>query len=334
MAFSFYRRPVLERRNIMSFFSWLRNRTATRPPQGRARSTLRSFRPQLEILEGRDVPSTLTVTNNLDSGAGSLRAEIAAANSGDTIVFAPSLNGQTIQLRSELDIAKNLTVQGPGASQLTVSGFYDGAGGGGIRVFEVDYVTATIAGLTISNGYAYGYGFADDGGGGILNRGGNLTVSSCTISNNAAAFGGGICNEQRGILTVSGCTLTGNHFLDAESGGGGGVFNAYGGRATITASTLSGNYAPRFQSNVWWGTGGWYYDGGGIYNGGSMTLYGTTVTRNAAYQWGSGIYNDQYGRLSILSNSVVAGNGVGGDIFRHGGALTISSDSHVGRIMY
>jgi hypothetical protein len=33
--------------------------------------------------------------------------------------------------------------------------------------------------------------------------------------------------------------------------------------------------------------------------------------------------------LSILSNSVVSGNGRGGDIFLRGGALTISSDSHV-----
>jgi hypothetical protein len=66
------------------------------------------------------MPSTLTVTNKMDSGRGSLRAEITAANSGDTVVFAPSLNGQTITLASgELSIAKGLTIQRPGASQLT-----------------------------------------------------------------------------------------------------------------------------------------------------------------------------------------------------------------------
>jgi len=36
------------------------------------------------------MPSTLTVTNNLDSGRGSLRYEIAHAQNKDTIVFAPS----------------------------------------------------------------------------------------------------------------------------------------------------------------------------------------------------------------------------------------------------
>src|SRR5579871_4786766 len=45
-------------------------------------------RPLLEALEGRDLPSTLTVLNALDSGAGSLRDAIGHAQDGDTIAFA------------------------------------------------------------------------------------------------------------------------------------------------------------------------------------------------------------------------------------------------------
>ena len=106
------------------------------------------FRPRLEGLEERTVLSTLTVTNNLDSGAGSLRAAIKAAGSGDTIVFAPTLDGQTITLTSgELAISKSLDIEGPGASLLAVSG--NNAG----RVFDVSQnqktVAVTIAGLTI-----------------------------------------------------------------------------------------------------------------------------------------------------------------------------------------
>jgi hypothetical protein len=49
--------------------------------------------------------------NNLDGGTGSLRDPIKSANSGDTIVFASSLNGQAITLTSgELAINKSLPV--------------------------------------------------------------------------------------------------------------------------------------------------------------------------------------------------------------------------------
>src|SRR5262249_6448661 len=54
---------------------------------------------------------------------GSLRAAIAAASNGDTIIFASSLNNQTITLTSgELVIDKSLDIEGLGANKLTVSG--------------------------------------------------------------------------------------------------------------------------------------------------------------------------------------------------------------------
>ncbi|HBI44475.1 MAG TPA: hypothetical protein DDY78_16730, partial [Planctomycetales bacterium] len=88
----------------MSLTRWLSERLglsrirelAARPASPRKRPT---FRPTLEALEERWVLSTLTVLNNLDSGRGSLRADIAAAHNGDTIVFASTLvGGQTITL--------------------------------------------------------------------------------------------------------------------------------------------------------------------------------------------------------------------------------------------
>src|SRR5262249_56049371 len=82
-----------------------------------------TFRPRLEVLEGRDVPSTLTVTNNLDNGsAGSLRYEIGQAHNKDTIVFAPSLDGQTINpTQSELNITKSENIHGPSTGLLTIN---------------------------------------------------------------------------------------------------------------------------------------------------------------------------------------------------------------------
>src|SRR4051794_33323571 len=118
----------------MQLFTSLLERMTGRsqPRRTPARKPTLGFRPRLETLEGRIVPSTtLTVTNNLDSGAGSLRAEIARANSKDTIVFAPALAGKTITLTSgELDITRSLTIRGPGAGNLSISG------GDAWRVFE------------------------------------------------------------------------------------------------------------------------------------------------------------------------------------------------------
>jgi hypothetical protein len=70
------------------------------------------------------VLSTLALTNDLDgTGAGSLGAPVAAARNGDTVVFDSSLNGQTITLaRGEPQITKNLTIQGPGAAEVMISG--------------------------------------------------------------------------------------------------------------------------------------------------------------------------------------------------------------------
>src|SRR5262245_12206276 len=157
----------------MWFSSWLRDRK--RSYSGQHSRTQRSapgkrasFRPRLEALEDRWLPSTLTVLNNLDSGAGSLRAALAAASSGDTINFASSLKGQTITLTSELDITTNLDIEGPGANKLAVSG------NGVSRVFDITGgVTVTIAGLAIINGSA-------DQGAGIFNEpGAILTVTDC-----------------------------------------------------------------------------------------------------------------------------------------------------------
>jgi predicted outer membrane repeat protein len=245
---------------------------------------MRSFRPHLEVLEGRWVPSTLTVTNSLDSGAGSLRADIAAAHNNDTIVFAASLDGQTITLTSgELLINKGLTIQGPGASQLTISGNHAS------RVFAVAAnKTVALSGLTISSGLT---GFSGNGGG-IVNSG-KLTVSDCTLSGNSATNGSGIYNNG-GMLTVSGCTLSNNTALGG--GFGGGIYNN-GGTLTVRNSSLSVNTAP--------GGGDFNQgEGGGIYNAGTATVSGCTLSNNSA-QSGGGIYNE--GTLTVR-NSAFNGN--------------------------
>jgi hypothetical protein len=286
----------------MLFSSWLRNAKRSAPAARRRTPTSprqrASFRPRVEALEDRCLPSTLTVTNTQDKGHGSLRAEIAAAHSGATIVFSPTLDGKTITLTSgELDLTKNLTIKGPGAGELTISGKSSNIYGTPYsRVFEVaPATTVALSGLTISNGVgrasASSFGGWDGYGGGILNLG-TLTVSGCTVSDcYALNEGGGIFND--GTLTVSGCTVSGNRADD-----GAGIWNW--GTAALVNSTISNNQAQDTSPGTYQPDGA----GGGIFNHGTLTLSGCTVSDNYINGFaGSGIFNN--GTLTVKNSSTI-----------------------------
>jgi len=161
------------------------------------------------------------VTNSDDSGSGSLRQTIAEAASGDTITFDSALSGGKITLTSELTINKNITINGPTDSSLTISG------GSSSRVFNIaSGNSVTISSLTISGG-----------SGGILSAG-DLTLENVTVSGNSATAtgnGGGISNT--GNLAVNNCTISGN----MASGSGGGIYNC--GTMTLGSVTIYNNIA-------------------------------------------------------------------------------------------
>src|ERR1700759_2971135 len=93
-----------------------------------------------------------TVTNTADSGAGSLRDAITASVAGDTINFAPSLNGQTITLTGgPLTIDHTLTISGPGAGNLTITNAtVNGSADFDINIVPPTSTSVTISGLTIT----------------------------------------------------------------------------------------------------------------------------------------------------------------------------------------
>jgi hypothetical protein len=243
----------------------------------------RRLKPQLEALEDRCVPSTLTVNNTLDTGVagdGSLRGEIAAAQSGDTIHFAANLNGATITLGKTLDINKSLTIDGAGTG-VTVNG-------GGNEVFLIEGgVVADINALTISGGVAQIYG------GGIYNKG-FLTLTNSTVTGNSAATGAGINNATNATMLMSGDTVN----INTAQGDGGGVANS--GTLTITNCTITANNA-----NV----------GGGIANFGVLDVVNSTVASNAvtgAGADGGGIFEivSSNNQLALL-NTIVFNPGSG-----------------------
>jgi hypothetical protein len=177
--------------------------------------------------------NTITVMNNNDSGSGSLRAAIASAVSGDTIVFASGVTGVITLTSGELDISTDLTITGPGVKVLAISGNHAS------RVFSLSAATVSISKLTITGGYFVNYPYENIGG--AIYNDGTMTLTACTLSDNQAApavtdsgFGGAIGND--GTMTLIACTLTGNSALF-----GGAIFN--GGRLTLTNCTLSGNSA-------------------------------------------------------------------------------------------
>jgi len=179
-----------------------------------------------------DHAATITVTNTNDSGAGSLRQALADANDGDTIQFSVTTPATITLTGGVLVVNKSVTISGPAAGHLSVSG------NGASEVFNIAagvFVAGavTISNLTIMNGNA-GYG------GGIYNFFTTLTITNSTISGNFSGSGGGIVNDS-GTLIIDNSTISGN-------GPGGGIlmFSSLSddfpaGAVTITNSTFSDN---------------------------------------------------------------------------------------------
>lgn len=179
----------------------------------RTQSERRRTRPRLDLataagdhlLEPRLLLSTMVVNNVNDSGPGSLRAAIAQATSGESIVFARRLAGRTISLQSEIDVTTNVSIKGPAGRSVALSG------GGTTRVLEI-HASVSLANLVITQGSA-------DIGGGILDSNGSLSLNNVRFTGNVAdgssteiAQGGAIA-QQGGSLSINRSTFTGNHVI-------------------------------------------------------------------------------------------------------------------------
>jgi hypothetical protein len=229
----------------LSLWTWLKPRSRQRRRPDRVAQA--RFLPRLETLEDRWLPSTspLTVVNNLDSGAGSLRAAVAAASSGDEIVFAKSVHA--ITLSTELVINKNLDIEGPGPVNLTISG------NNACRVFDIQGgANVTIAGLTFANGRV-----VDDKGGGVANEAGStLSLLNDTFTANTAyGIGGGLWNAIGATVNVCNTNFVGNHAL-----------------GSLTFSYLAEGFMP----------GDGTTEGGGMDNDGTATVWDCTFKDNQA----------------------------------------------------
>jgi hypothetical protein len=272
---------------------------------------------------GAAAAANFTVSNCADSGAGSLRQAVISANGAagaDTISFSLACNLITLTT-GELQITDSVTITGPGASVLTVSGNNNS------RVFEINAtgMTVGISGLTITGGN----GNPGGSGGGILityasvvnidsvivtgnttggdgggiyhtNYGGTLTLTNSTISNNVAGADGGGLNLYSSAV-VRNTTVSGN---TASSGGGGIV--AYldnpGTTLLIENSTISGNTKTTASRA-----------GGGIRistdnAGNSAMIRNSTIVNNTSATTGGGISAYASNLNLTITNTIIAGN--------------------------
>ncbi|CAN1211352.1 Filamentous haemagglutinin FhaB/tRNA nuclease CdiA-like TPS domain-containing protein [Tumidithrix helvetica PCC 7403] len=285
----------------------------------------------------KETLAILTVLNTNDAGANSLRGQIASAIAGDTIRFDTTgtfATPQTIALTTgELGITKNLSIQGTGAGNLTISG------NNASRVFNISgAIAVNIDGMTVANGRVsstQGAGIlvntgatlnltnsvianntivtANSGsdGAGLANNG-TATLTNVTLRNNTAADdGGGIKNA--GLLTISNSTISNNTAIGTSgTSGGGGIINVTSGTLNLNNTIVSGNNARV---------------GGGLRNDGTVTIDGVTFSGNTASSFGGAIARTNNSTLAI-ANSILSGNTAqtGGGFFGIG-AVTLTNST-------
>ena len=219
--------------------------------------------------------SMITVTTTADKGKGSLRGAIADAKSGDTIQFSKGLAGKTIALTSgQLTLTKDLTIDGGGASGLTISGSKKS------RVFLLEKkYKATLKNLTVANGKTLG------AGGGIDTRHeSTLVLNNVKVNNNVSELGGGLRVGHLAKATIVDSSFVGNDgtLTSKYKGFSGGAIAHNESRGQIIIKDS------RFENNV--GS-----IGGAIYSFSSVTftvensIFRKNVAKNGA---GGAIFTD------------------------------------------
>jgi predicted outer membrane repeat protein len=287
------------------------------------------FRPAVEGLEGRLVPTPLTIAVNTTQdllgappGVVSLREAIRRANANpgpDTILLPAGTYTITRAGADNTNAAGDFDVSDPdplrGSLTIVGQGTTPGATiiqGNPIlglreRLFDVlGKVDMAFVNLTLRNG-----GNGSSFGGAVQALTANITLTSCVVSGNFGSKGGAI-NAEAGKVTLRNCLVAGNS--TTGDGNGGAVFAGSGG-AVLENSTLRGNSA---------GAG----RGGAVFvQRGDVAVSHSTLSLNIAGNGGA--IDDEAGNVSLRNGSVVQGNtadGSGGGIFDRG-TVTLSGSS-------
>jgi hypothetical protein len=275
-------------------------------------------------------PGTITVTTLADSGAGSLRAAIAAAATGDTIVFDCGTSfacPTTITLSTQGNnggfpgptafsiSGKSITIDGAGG--ITLASQHGNTSGSSLRLFFVDTgaaldlrnVTLTGALAQGGNGGGSQNGFGGGGaaglGGAIFNQGA-LTLSGVSIANSVAKGGNGgpsYCTEAQ-----YGCV-----FAYERGGGGGGL----GGDAPYAGAFSGGGAGTGGNGNVGNSEAGG--SGGAGFGGSGGGLGGTAGTPDGTAGSNGGGGGGAFSGFHLGGDGSEGAGGGGGSVSNNGG---------------
>ena len=230
------------------------------------------FHPVIEVLEGRDLPSTFVVSINADSGTGSLRAAILSANDQpglSTIDFSIGSGLQAIELASPLPVITEPVVL-DGSTQ-------PGFTGSPLIVLDGSAAVPASDGLTFTAGGSSVLDLAIDGfgGSGIVLSGSGSNVISGDYIGIAPGSSSAAGNGQRGIYangssnnTIGGATSGAGN--DISGNGWSGILIDDGGSSNLIEGNLIGTDV---NGSLPLGNGG---DGIRIADGTNNQIGGTT----------------------------------------------------------
>lgn len=242
---------------------------------------------------------TVTSTGDSATDTTTLRGAINAAASGDFIDLS-QVTGTIVLTLGEVGISKQLTISGPGASQLAISGNNTSR----VFHFQAGAASSDIQGLTIENGNGnIDSTHPDNNGGAIRVFEGPVFITSCVFTDNSATlYGGAIYVFNDMSMDIGASTFSNN-----SASYGGAVYFAGG-----TAGSGSGGNTGEtiFTENYASIAGGAIYYNVGTYDFNVNTVSGNRAGTSTAEGSGGGMYIVGSGAEVFMQHNIFSGNSI------------------------
>lgn len=189
--------------------------------------------------------------------------------------------------------------------------------------------TLTVRNSSKVNGNIAAGASADNGGGGIFNNGGTLTLANATVNSNRAT---GTSGSGGALLSTDGTVKIDNSMLDSNAANrAGGAIEVIDGSLEVSNTTMIFNDVNGTAGTANPGNGGALHVTG--MSGTTVTINGGTISNNSAAREGGGLWGQSGSTLTVQNRTTIDGNIAagaatddgGGGVFNNGGTLNIST---------